>query len=116
IQGGYTGDKSLYFLGVANNVHHEHLKRPAIRHAPPALDDGDQERIYECLERCLSRLTDRSQLLIRQYYAEDKQAKISLRRRLATQLGITLNALRARSLRIREELQVCIERCLDLGE
>ena len=39
-------------------------------------------------------------------------AKIDLRKRLATELGISLNTLRLRALRIREKLQVCIEECL----
>ncbi|MGI8732021.1 MAG: hypothetical protein ACR2LM_01805 [Pyrinomonadaceae bacterium] len=112
IQETYHGNKALYFLGVAGNVHHEYLKRPAGPETLPVAGSGDQEQTYDCLEQCLGKLTEKSQHLIRQYYAEDKQAKISLRKSLADQLGISLNALRARALRIREELQVCIERCL----
>ena len=113
IRDTYSGNKVLYFLGVANNVHHEFLKRPALRGSMPMeAERDDQERTHACLERCINELTERSQHLIREYYAEDKQKKIALRRVLAEQLGINLNALRARALRIREELQVCIERCL----
>ena len=109
----YSGNKVLYFLGVANNVHHEFLKRPALSSPMPLVTErDDQERTHACLERCINKLTERSQHLIRNYYAEDKQKKIVLRRVLAEQMGINLNALRARALRIREELQVCIERCL----
>lgn len=113
IEHAYVGNKLLYFLGVANNVHHEYLKRPALPDPLPVAVDDDQERTYECLERCVRKLTERSQHLIRNYYAEDKRAKISLRRALAEQLSITPNALRARALRIRDELQVCIEQCLE---
>lgn len=112
IEATYQGNKSLYFLGVANNVHHEYLKRPVVPMQLPVLTDMDEEQTYDCMEECLSKLTERSQHLIRQYYAEDKRAKISLRKSLADQLGITSNALRARALRIREGLQHCIERCL----
>ena len=113
IRDTYSGNKVLYFLGVANNVHHEFLKRPALSNPIPELTErDDQERTHACLERCINKLTERSQHLIRNYYAEDKQKKIVLRRVLAEQLGINLNALRARALRIREELQVCIERCM----
>ena len=108
----YSGNKVLYFLGVANNVHHEYLKRPGLSGPAPTSTSEVKEQTYDCLERCIGKLTERSQDLIRRYYAEDKQKKIALRKSLAEQLGISLNALRARALRVREELQVCIERCL----
>ena len=112
IQETYQGNKSLYFLGVANNVHHEYLKRPRLAPPPSPIGGEDQEQTYECLDTCLGSLTERSQQLIRQYYAADKHQKIRMRKQLADQLGISSNALRARALRIRETLQVCIERCL----
>src|SRR5215470_4321886 len=55
IEPTYVGDKSIYFLGVMNNVHHEYLKRPL---GSPTLqlvgrsDDG-QERALACLDKCL---------------------------------------------------------------
>lgn len=112
IQETYSGNKVLYFLGVANNVHHEYLKRRVLAAPENLVSSEEKEQIFDCLEHCIARLTERSQELIRQYYAEDKQKKIALRRKLADQLGINLNALRVRALRIREELQLCIERCL----
>ena len=112
IQQTYSGSRVLYFLGVANNVHHEYLRRPGLSVSPLMTTSEVKEQTYDCLERCIGRLTERSQDLIRRYYAEDRQKKIALRKSLAEQLGISLNALRARALRVREELQVCIERCL----
>lgn len=115
IQQNYQGNKSLYVLGVARNVHHEYLKRPPTPIPVMEIADSEQELTHDCLEQCLEKLTERSQYLIRQYYAEDKSAKIGLRKALAQQLGLTQNALRARALRIREGLQFCIERCLTSG-
>ncbi len=115
IQATYQGNKALYFLGVASNVHHEYLKRPSLTTPPPTGAGTDEEQTYDCLEQCIEKLTEMSQHLIRQYYTEDKRAKIGLRKALAQQLGITQNALRARTLRIREGLQLCIERCLSSG-
>jgi len=112
IQASYEGNQLLYFLGVANNVHHEYLKRPTLAIPAPLLSDREEEQTHDCLEQCLGKLTTRSQHLIRQYYAADKSAKINLRKSLAQQLGLTSNALRARALRIRENLQNCIEHCL----
>lgn len=113
IQETYVGDKALYFLGVANNVHHEFLKRPAISEPPLQNENVEaKEHTHFCLDKCVNNMPDDSKQLIRRYYAEEKQAKIDLRKQLAEELGVNLSSLRLRALRIREKLQVCIERCL----
>lgn len=114
IQETYVGDKSIYFLGVMNNVHHEYLKRPALPRLVERDDDVEtKERTHLCLDKCLDKLAPHSRQLIERYYAENKQAKIDLRKRIAAEFGISLNTLRLRALRIRERLQICIEQCLD---
>ena len=113
IQDSYVGDKAIYFLGVMNNVHHEYLKRPVIPRPPEPDDDVEaKEKTYLCLDKCLDKLSPNSRRMIERYYAEDKQAKIDLRKRIAAELGIRLSTLRLRALRIREKLQTCIEQCL----
>ena len=109
----YRGDKALYFLGVMNNVHHEYLRQPP----PPRLiqtaeDVEAREEIHFCLDNCLAQLAPYSRQLIERYYAENKQAKIDLRKVIAREMGIKASSLRLRALRIREKLQTCIERCL----
>ena len=110
----YVGDKSIYFLGVMNNVHHEYLKR---RPQPRAVDVPagveEKERIHLCLDRCLEKLSPHARQIIERYYAENKRARINLRRRIASELGITASNLRLRALRIREKLQLCIDSCLE---
>ena len=113
IRDEYVGDKAIYFLGVMNNVHHEYLKHPTMPRPPEPVDDADaKEKTHQCLERCLASLTNSSRQMIERYYAEDKQAKIDLRKRIAKEFGISPNTLRLRALRIREKLQACIEQCL----
>jgi DNA-directed RNA polymerase specialized sigma24 family protein len=114
IQQSYVGDKAIYFLGVMNNVHHEYLKQPVIPR-PLELDDDveTKERTHSCLDKCLDKLAPNSRQVIERYYAENKRAKIDLRKRIAAEFGISLNTLRLRALRIREKLQVCIEQCLE---
>jgi DNA-directed RNA polymerase specialized sigma24 family protein len=115
IEDTYTGDKALYFLGAMNNVHHEYLKRPPVLRPPPSDDDAEaKEKTSFCLEKCLAKLSPNSRKLIEGYYAEDKQAKIDLRKLIAAEFGIGINTLRLRALRIRGKLQVCIEQCLEL--
>jgi DNA-directed RNA polymerase specialized sigma24 family protein len=113
IADSYVGDKAIYFLGVMNNVHHEYLKRPAMPRLPePDHDVETKERTHLCLDKCLDKLTPRSRRMIEQYYAENKRAKIDLRKRIAAELGIGLSTLRLRALRIRDKLQTCIQQCL----
>jgi DNA-directed RNA polymerase specialized sigma24 family protein len=113
IREAYVGDKAIYFLGVMNNVHHEYLKRPVMPRLPqPDHDVAAREETHLCLEKCLEMLTLNSRLVIERYYAENKRAKIDLRKRIAAELGIGLNTLRLRALRIREKLQTCITQCL----
>ena len=115
IEGTYVGDKAIYFLGVMNNVHHEHLRRPATPRPWPTEDDdnsGAREQVHLCLDTCLEKLAPYSRQLIERYYTADKKAKIDLRKLVARELGIKPGTLRLRALRIREKLQTCIESCL----
>ena len=117
IEATYVGNKSLYFLGVMNNVHHEYLKRPRLSDLGPSPDDSVvKEQTHLCLDKCIQKLTPHAREIIEQYYAADRGAKINLRRRIATALGISNSNLRLRALRIRAKLQVCIERCLEVSE
>jgi DNA-directed RNA polymerase specialized sigma24 family protein len=118
IADAYTGDKARYFFGVANNVHHEYLKRPVAPETQEEITvrepaETDRERVHNCLEQCLSRLSDAGRETILRYYSQEKQAKIELRVQIAAELGISLNTLRLRVLRWKEKLQPCVERCLE---
>lgn len=86
----------------------EHLPPPAVE---PARQD-DSENGVLCLRRCLNRLPEESRRLIVQYYQGEKSARIQNRKRLATGLCITLNALRYRAFELRQRLEGCIERCM----
>jgi RNA polymerase sigma factor (sigma-70 family) len=117
IRATYVGDPAIYFLGVMNNVHHEYLKRPPLPRLVERHDDVEiTERTHGCLEACLSKLAPHARQIIEQYYAEDRRAKINLRKRIAAMLGVSRSNLRLRALRIRAKLQECIQQCLDMSE
>lgn len=122
---GYQGDPALYFYGVSQKVHLEYLRKA---HSQPVnlplaaefsqntqtIDlTSDIEPEYECLERCLEQLPPDNRDLVLRYYQQERKAKIELRKSLATELGIAVNALRIRAHRIRLVLQRCVRDCIE---
>jgi DNA-directed RNA polymerase specialized sigma24 family protein len=105
-----VGDPALYFYGVAHNVHLEYCRRRPDPLPPPTAPPPNEEA-YACLEQCLQQMTAKSRDLVLQYYQEEKQAKIDIRKQLSLQLGIPINALRIRAHRIRLTLQECVFHC-----
>jgi DNA-directed RNA polymerase specialized sigma24 family protein len=73
-------------------------------------DDGE-ERVV-CLRSCLQTLSNENRELILEYYQGEKSEKIQNRKKLMERLGIPVNTLRMRALRLRERLQGCVEECL----
>lgn len=111
-----------YFLGVARLVTLEARQRRAregqvheefSRRTGAADATRQDEQALECLDRCLSQLTGtrRSQLLA--YYTSDDGSRIAARQQLAKTLGIDMGALRNRMLRGRQQLEACVEHCVD---
>ena len=107
-----------YYLGVARmlllEINRERIReQQALTELPITLFEFESseefdERI-ESLRNCLRHLSDENRQLILQYYHGEKGEKIDSRRRLSERLGISVNTLRMRALRIREELQRCAE-------
>jgi DNA-directed RNA polymerase specialized sigma24 family protein len=116
------GDCRSYAFGVAKFVYLESRRAEAksevvdenLSSGPSASPyGGEDDRRQSCLERCLDKLPPASRSMILQYYANDKQAKIDHRRRIAEQFNISINALRIKTLRIRSSLEECVLRCLE---
>lgn len=110
----YTGDKSLYFYGVAKKVFQEYLKQPRVPVPPPMPEHSEEmEREYDCLEHCVEQLPPENRALVMKYYQKERCEKIIQRKQLAEQFGIALNALRIRAHRIRAALRKCMYHCLE---
>jgi len=113
----YTGDPALYFYGVVGKVHLEYLRRNArVAVLPPREVAEDKEAAHACLDGCLAKLPPETRDLVVEYYREEGQAKIDLRRDLAARTGWGLNALRIRMHRLRSDLQTCMRLCLEKQE
>jgi DNA-directed RNA polymerase specialized sigma24 family protein len=74
-------------------------------------DDGESR--LTCLRNCLQTLSPDNRALILQYYQGEKSEKIQNRKKLIERLGIPVNTLRMRALRLRERLQGCVEECVN---
>ncbi|HKO98588.1 MAG TPA: sigma-70 family RNA polymerase sigma factor [Pyrinomonadaceae bacterium] len=121
----YEGNPKLFFYGVANNLIKEYRKKiksyvsiegiELAEDPPQEFEEETSEKRSKCLSKCLRKLPKPKRDLILGYYAKEKQAKIVHRAEMARQLGISMETLRVRMLRIRKNLEECIELCLDEG-
>lgn len=115
----YEGDPARYFYGVARNVYLEYVRRPKTvqlqeNRSWNGAEEGDsvrKEKTHACLEHCLDKLPTDERRLICEYYLYEKSAKIGHRRKLASELGIGMNALRIKAYRIRQGLCRCVTSC-----
>jgi RNA polymerase sigma factor (sigma-70 family) len=118
-----AGEPARYFYGVARNVLREYRESRARQSW--SLDDISQaehpchdpvevlaraelrdlyERRLEKLETCLAQLPPAHRDLLLRYYCGEQRDRIDGRRELAARLGITVNALKIRVLRLRKTL------------
>jgi DNA-directed RNA polymerase specialized sigma24 family protein len=110
-----------YALGIARMVLHEARAKAARRHlaeADPTLapdedaadDARDLDDVLAALRACLEAAGTAARGLILAYYGGDGAVRISTRKRLADEHGISLNALRNRALRLRDALEECVRK------
>ena len=81
-----------------------------------SVPSSNGERPEICLEQCLELLSIENRNLILAYYQGEKRGRIEARTALAERLGIDLNALRNRALRLRLKLEQCMSRCMASDE
>ena len=112
-----------YCYGVARFVWLEALKEkdkeekfvnelPTLQIVNPNYEDDENTTKLDCLQNCLQKLPIESRELITKYYQGEKREKIETRQKLAEGLGIPMQALRSRAIRLREKLETCTVSCL----
>ena len=96
-----------YVYAIALNVYREH-RRELEKHPLVSYDDAVTTWVPEssdgCRELCLKKLPNDKLELLNQYYLLDREE-------LAGKLELSLNALRLRIHRIKEDLRNCCEDC-----
>ena len=110
---GYAmGVARLLLLEINKGRQREQLALAEIGTASEFYEEADtDENRLTCLRSCLQTLSNDNRDLILQYYQGEKGEKIQNRKKLMDSLGIPVNTLRMRALRLREKLQSCVEEC-----
>ena len=117
LRGTYKGNPSTYILAVAKKVLAEHARTRRVQEADSAPENlrttnAENEKMYGCMERCLSKLSPLSRDLIELYYTGERTRQSSLKD-LSEKFRISPNSLRLRIHRIRSTLQTCIQACME---
>jgi DNA-directed RNA polymerase specialized sigma24 family protein len=106
-----------YIFGVARRVLLERksstLLLPLSEENAPAPPPAQDEKQLTNLDSCLNELPPESRALLLEYYSADASARIRVRQNMADRLGLSLNALRNRCLRLRQSLEECMRRQLE---
>ena len=112
---------SAFALGVARHLLQEEARRK-IKMAEinqhwrsmelARAKDPDTEALEAALLQCLENMPPERRRLIEAYYNYGGAEKIRMHQQLAEAEGLSLNALRNRALRSRQELEACIRRRL----
>ena len=113
----WQGDPALYFYKVAQNIYREWWRQMTLQVDVPFEKPTTSlivvnEVEYECLEQCLSGLDNDDKSLVVHYYQSEGRAKIDQHKKMASDMGIAVNALRIRAHRIRRRLKKCVIDCL----
>jgi DNA-directed RNA polymerase specialized sigma24 family protein len=119
-EGAQIEDYRQYAFGISRLLLLEN-RRAGIRERVAletnrSLPSSSGEHPAICLERCLELLSPENRDLILAYYQGEKRGRIEARIALAERLGIDLNALRNRALRLRLKLEQCMARCIESDE
>ena len=111
---GYAmGVARLLLLEIIKNRQREQSALNEMGTASEAyVEPDDSQSRLDCLQNCLQTLSTDNRELILQYYQGEKSEKIQNRKNLLDRLGIPVNTLRMRALRLRERLQSCVEECM----
>jgi hypothetical protein len=105
------------FMGFLDNVFQEYIRDEANRSKatpPEATRPPDVlEREDQCLARCLAELPPQDRNTVVRYFGGDGAERRAERKKLATELGQTANALRIQAHRLRKKTLHCLRGCLD---
>jgi DNA-directed RNA polymerase specialized sigma24 family protein len=110
---------SAFVLGIARLILREEIRRQqrtveAIRHLEiqGEVSTSEDEAMDEALKHCLEKLSHERRRLLLEYYTYSGNEKVRKRQRLTEELGLTVNSLRNRVLRARQDMEACMRKFL----
>ena len=114
-EGAVVPSLGPYVRGIARMVFYESHRGPAeealdVDVAAPIQNDELQPAL-SCLDRCLNELTGDERTSLLDYYDDAGGRQIDARKRLAKQMGGTINTLRIRIHRLRTRVETCVRAC-----
>ena len=110
----YSGNPILLFFAVAKNVGYEFSRKRELQPWELMVREHTiREDELDCLDQCLERLPETGRDIISRYYEEQGREKIQNRQKIATELGVDINALRIQACRIRKLLRNCVFSCME---
>lgn len=115
---------NAYACEISRYVWMEHLRKNKedakddeqmpLQTVDPEIPEDPDERL-KCLRKCLPEVskdeTDK-QLIIGYYDTKHGEKNKDIRRKLAETLGVTMNTLKVKALRLRNRLENCINECM----
>ncbi|CAN5123071.1 hypothetical protein BH20ACI1_BH20ACI1_07680 [soil metagenome] len=110
----FYGFASKIYLEYFNSLKKQEVEFNADLHTSIELEEPltESDNVnHECLEKCLTKLSDEERDLIIEYYSFEKDEKIEHRRKLAEKLKMKTSALQVKVYRLRKILRKCIEKC-----
>jgi DNA-directed RNA polymerase specialized sigma24 family protein len=112
---------SAFALGVARHLLQEEARRQQklaeiSRHwqamESSRVEEPESEAMDNALRHCLEKMRPERRRLIEAYYSYEHNEKIRTHQQLAEAEGLSLNALRNRALRARQDLEACVRKQL----
>lgn len=103
-----------YVLGVARRVLLESKPRVVLLPLEGDFAAGTETQEaadLDCLDHCLGEFAPESRSILLEYYSANDRERIRVRQSMADRMGLSVNALRNRCLRLRRQLEECLTRC-----
>jgi DNA-directed RNA polymerase specialized sigma24 family protein len=108
----FFGVARLLFLDIQKEQGRERRALNSLTEVEISSDEYQETRL-DCLRHCLDSISPDQRHLITGYYQGDKSNKIKNRQKLSERLRIPIGTLRMRALRLREQLELCVENCVN---
>jgi len=113
-EGSPVEEINIFTRGVARMILHEarlaETRTRNVRELPVSPSDAN-ERDAACLDGCIAELPSGSRELVEEYYLGTPESRVAVRKALAIRMGVNMEALRSRALRVRRQLEICLQDC-----